>query len=83
MDPTKAKTTVITDCISREQPFFPTRPMNARKTDLLLPSSVHSPARAFQRQLDTLEEETIFILREVAGETFEKRQRLFSGGELL
>ena len=53
--------------------------MNARtEADLLLPD-MHSPARLSNTQLDALEEETIFILREVAG-AFERPTLLFSGG---
>ena len=54
--------------------------MNARtEADLLLPD-MHSPARLSNAQLDALEEETIFILREVAG-AFERPTLLFSGGK--
>ncbi len=54
--------------------------MNARtEADLLLPD-MHSPARLSNTQLDALEEETIFILREVAG-AFERPTLLFSGGK--
>ncbi|WP_213959205.1 MULTISPECIES: sulfate adenylyltransferase subunit CysD [unclassified Variovorax] len=54
--------------------------MNARTdTELLLPS-MHSPARLSNTHLDALEEETIFILREVAA-AFERPTLLFSGGK--
>ena len=54
--------------------------MNARtEADLLLPD-MHSPARLSNAKLDALEEETIFILREVAG-AFERPTLLFSGGK--
>ena len=54
--------------------------MNARtEADLLLPD-MHSPASLSNTQLDALEEETIFILREVAG-AFERPTLLFSGGK--
>ncbi|WP_295981614.1 sulfate adenylyltransferase subunit CysD [uncultured Variovorax sp.] len=50
--------------------------MNARtETELLLP-----PAHLSNTQLDALEEETIFILREVAA-AFERPTLLFSGGK--
>lgn len=50
--------------------------MNARtETDLLLP-----PAHLSNTHLDALEEETIFILREVAA-AFERPTLLFSGGK--
>ncbi|WP_422086498.1 sulfate adenylyltransferase subunit CysD [Variovorax sp.] len=50
--------------------------MNARtETDLLLP-----PAHLSNKHLDALEEETIFILREVAA-AFERPTLLFSGGK--
>jgi len=51
-------------------------PMNARtESDLLLP-----PAHLSNTHLDALEEETIFILREVAA-AFERPALLFSGGK--
>ncbi|MBT2334581.1 sulfate adenylyltransferase subunit CysD [Variovorax paradoxus] len=54
--------------------------MNARtETELLLPS-MHSPARLSNTHLDALEEETVFILREVAA-AFERPTLLFSGGK--
>ena len=50
--------------------------MNARtESDLLLP-----PAHLSNTHLDALEEETIFILREVAA-AFERPALLFSGGK--
>ena len=54
--------------------------MNARTEDKLLLPSMHSPARLSNAQLDALEEEAIFILREVAG-AFERPTLLFSGGK--
>jgi len=54
--------------------------MNARtETELLLPP-MHSPARLSNTHLDALEEETVFILREVAA-AFERPTLLFSGGK--
>jgi len=54
--------------------------MNARtEAELLLPS-MHSPAQLSNTHLDALEEETIFILREVAA-AFERPTLLFSGGK--
>src|SRR4051794_10113747 len=54
--------------------------MNARtEHDLLLQTS-QSLARISNRHLDALEEETIFILREVAA-SFERPTLLFSGGK--
>lgn len=55
--------------------------MNARtEPDLLQTATMHSPARLSNTQLDALEEETIFILREVAA-AFERPALLFSGGK--
>jgi len=55
--------------------------MNARtEHDLLLQSTSQSLARLSNTQLDALEEETIFILREVAA-SFERPTLLFSGGK--
>ena len=54
--------------------------MNARTEADLLPPDMHSPARLSNTQLDALEEEAIFILREVAG-AFERPTLLFSGGK--
>ncbi|MGJ7493373.1 sulfate adenylyltransferase subunit CysD [Variovorax sp. ZT4R33] len=53
--------------------------MNAR-TDSELLTPMHSPERLSNTQLDALEEEAIFILREVAG-AFERPTLLFSGGK--
>ncbi|MDR6453758.1 sulfate adenylyltransferase subunit CysD [Variovorax paradoxus] len=54
--------------------------MNARtETELLLPP-MHSPARLSNTHLDALEEEAVFILREVAA-AFERPTLLFSGGK--
>ena len=54
--------------------------MNARtETELLVPP-MHSPAHLSNTHLDALEEETIFILREVAA-AFERPTLLFSGGK--
>src|SRR6478672_3050840 len=53
--------------------------MNAR-TDIELLQPMHSPARLSNTHLDALEEETIFILREVAA-AFERPTLLFSGGK--
>ena len=54
--------------------------MNARTETELLQPSMHSPARLSNTHLDALEEEAIFILREVAG-AFERPTLLFSGGK--
>jgi sulfate adenylyltransferase subunit 2 len=55
--------------------------MNARTdSDLLLKTSQPPLARLSNTQLDALEEETIFILREVAA-SFERPTLLFSGGK--
>jgi len=54
--------------------------MNARTETELLQPSMHSPARLSNTHLDALEEEAIFILREVAG-AFERPILLFSGGK--
>jgi len=54
--------------------------MNARTEPDLLQPDMHSPARLSNAQLDALEEEAIFILREVAG-AFERPTLLFSGGK--
>lgn len=51
--------------------------MNARAEPTLVPPTVHHLSNA---HLDALEEETIFILREVAA-TFERPTLLFSGGK--
>ncbi|PYE79302.1 sulfate adenylyltransferase subunit 2 [Xylophilus ampelinus] len=56
--------------------------MNARQDTELLHAApaTTSPARLSNTHLDALEEETIFILREVAA-TFERPTLLFSGGK--
>ncbi|MEJ1127087.1 sulfate adenylyltransferase subunit CysD [Variovorax sp. CCNWLW225] len=54
--------------------------MNARTEAELLQPSMHSPAHLSNTHLDALEEETIFILREVAA-AFERPTLLFSGGK--
>ncbi|RZL86619.1 MAG: sulfate adenylyltransferase subunit 2, partial [Variovorax sp.] len=54
--------------------------MNARTDQELLQPPMHSPARLSNTHLDALEEETIFILREVAA-AFERPTLLFSGGK--
>lgn len=54
--------------------------MNARTENELLLPPMHSPARLSNTHLDALEEETIFILREVAA-AFERPTLLFSGGK--
>jgi sulfate adenylyltransferase subunit 2 len=54
--------------------------MNARTDAELLQSPMHSPAHLSNTHLDALEEETIFILREVAA-AFERPTLLFSGGK--
>ena len=56
--------------------------MNARtEPDLLqAATTMHSPARLSNTHLDALEEEAIFILREVAA-AFERPTLLFSGGK--
>jgi sulfate adenylyltransferase subunit 2 len=54
--------------------------MNARTEPDLLRSLLPSAARLSNTQLDALEEETIFILREVAA-SFERPTLLFSGGK--
>src|SRR5690606_11790305 len=85
----RAKTTASAACTSRTDPRPTARPrptdsclppahhpMNARtETELLLP-----PAHLSNTHLDALEEETIFILREVAA-AFERPTLLFSGGK--
>ena len=53
--------------------------MNAR-TDSELLQPMHSPAQLSNTHLDALEEEAIFILREVAA-AFERPALLFSGGK--
>ncbi len=53
--------------------------MNAR-TDSELLQPMHSPAQLSNTHLDALEEEAIFILREVAA-AFERPTLLFSGGK--
>src|SRR3954463_14243788 len=56
-------------------------PMNARTPSHLLPADpMHSPAQLSNTHLDALEEEAIFILREVAA-AFERPTLLFSGGK--
>ena len=55
--------------------------MNARTDPELLLQPMHSPERLSNTQLDALEEETIFILREVAA-AFERPALLFSGGRI-
>lgn len=54
--------------------------MNARTETELLQSPMHAPAHLSNTHLDALEEETIFILREVAA-AFERPTLLFSGGK--
>ena len=55
--------------------------MNARSPSHLLPADpANSIARLSNSHLDALEEETIFILREVAA-AFERPALLFSGGK--
>ncbi|MDQ0570183.1 sulfate adenylyltransferase subunit 2 [Variovorax paradoxus] len=54
--------------------------MNARTENELLLPPMHSPARLSNTHLDALEEETVFILREVAA-AFERPTLLFSGGK--
>ena len=55
--------------------------MNARtEHDLLLQTATQPLARLSNAHLDALEEETIFILREVAA-SFERPTLLFSGGK--
>ncbi len=55
--------------------------MNARtEHDLLLQTTTEALSRLSNTQLDALEEETIFILREVAA-SFERPTLLFSGGK--
>ncbi len=54
--------------------------MNARTEHDLLLQTAHTPARLSNAQLDALEEEAIFILREVAA-SFERPTLLFSGGK--
>ena len=55
--------------------------MNARTPSHLLPADpANSIARLSNSHLDALEEETIFILREVAA-AFERPALLFSGGK--
>ena len=54
--------------------------MNTRTDSALLQPPMHSPARLSNTQLDALEEEAIFVLREVAG-AFERPTLLFSGGK--
>jgi len=54
--------------------------MNARTEADLLQPPMHSPANLSNTHLDALEEETIFILREVAA-AFERPTLLFSGGK--
>ena len=55
--------------------------MNARTPSNLLPADpAVSTARLSNAHLDALEEETIFILREVAA-AFERPTLLFSGGK--
>jgi sulfate adenylyltransferase subunit 2 len=54
--------------------------MNARTEHDLLQSTAQPLARLSNTQLDALEEETIFILREVAA-SFERPTLLFSGGK--
>ena len=55
--------------------------MNARtESNLLQVPTMHSPERLSNKQLDALEEEAIFILREVAA-AFERPTLLFSGGK--
>lgn len=61
---------------------FSERPdsMNARTDSELLLQTAQSLSRLSNTQLDALEEETIFILREVAA-SFERPTLLFSGGK--
>src|SRR5438045_758702 len=54
--------------------------MNARTEHDLLLQSAHTPAHLSNAQLDALEEEAIFVLREVAA-SFERPALLFSGGK--
>lgn len=54
--------------------------MNARTENGLLQPTMHTPAHLSNTHLDALEEEAIFILREVAG-AFERPTLLFSGGK--
>jgi sulfate adenylyltransferase subunit 2 len=54
--------------------------MNARTETELLLSPMHAPTHLSNTHLDALEEETIFILREVAA-AFERPTLLFSGGK--
>ncbi|VTU28380.1 Sulfate adenylyltransferase subunit 2 [Variovorax sp. PBL-H6] len=54
--------------------------MNARTEHDLLLQTAHTPTRLSNAQLDALEEEAIFILREVAA-SFERPTLLFSGGK--
>ena len=54
--------------------------MNARTEHELLSPPMHSPARLSNTHLDALEEEAIFVLREVAA-AFERPALLFSGGK--
>ena len=54
--------------------------MNARTEHELLSPPMHSPARLSNTHLDALEEEAIFVLREVAA-AFERPTLLFSGGK--
>jgi len=54
--------------------------MNARTEHDLLSPPMHSPARLSNTHLDALEEEAIFVLREVAA-AFERPTLLFSGGK--
>ena len=54
--------------------------MNARTEPELLSPPMHSPARLSNTHLDALEEEAIFVLREVAA-AFERPTLLFSGGK--
>lgn len=54
--------------------------MNARTENALLQPTMHPPAHLSNTHLDALEEEAIFILREVAG-AFERPTLLFSGGK--
>ena len=54
--------------------------MNTRTDSALLQPPMTAPARLSNTQLDALEEEAIFILREIAG-AFERPTLLFSGGK--
>ncbi|MBS0342837.1 MAG: sulfate adenylyltransferase subunit CysD [Proteobacteria bacterium] len=54
--------------------------MNARTEHELLSPPMHSPARLSNTHLDALEEEAVFVLREVAA-AFERPTLLFSGGK--